>query len=250
MTSAEKSVVLIIADISGYTRFMVEHKAELIHAQVTISELIQTIIRQVEIPLEVSKLEGDAVFMYAVKDEDEAVWAEVRRRIGQKLLAFFEVFAAKIAEMMQTNVCECNFCTNLNKLRLKLIVHSGQVLFYTIGRFEELSGVDVILVHRLLKNSVQKDQYILMTEAGYRDIEFPTQIEVMPGQERYDAIGEVRTLVYVPPAVGLIFVDLPPINRELTGWPRTKHTADKVFKTLLVWTGLKKAPELSHAHEG
>lgn len=250
MKPGEQPVVLILADISGYTRFMVEQKAELIHAQMAISELIQTIILQVEIPLQVTKLEGDAVFMYAVRNEDDDAWAEVRCQIGQKLLAFFEVFAAKIAELVKTNTCECGFCTNLNKLRLKLIVHSGQALFYSIGRFEELSGVDVILVHRLLKNSAPGSQYILLTEAGYRDIEFPVQVEVTPGQETYDQIGPVKTLLYVPPEEGLILVDLPPVNREARGWTRVQYTAGKVFKTMLFWTGLKKGPTLSHIQEG
>lgn len=246
MTAEEKSVVLIIADISGYTRFMVENKAELLHAQLAISELIEAIIRQVEIPLEVAKLEGDAVFMYAVKEGDEVAWAAVRRKIGQKLLAFFEAFTAKIVELMQANVCTCGFCTNLNKLRLKLIVHSGKALFYTIGRFQELSGVDVILVHRLLKNSVPGDQYILMTEAGYYDIEFPMEVTVTPGRESYDEIGTVNTLIYEPPAETLVFVDMPSLNREAKGWTWVRYTADKVGKTLALLVGLRKGVKLSH----
>ncbi len=246
MTTEEKSVVLIIADISGYTRFMVEHKAELLHAQLAISELIQTIIRQVEIPLEVAKLEGDAVFMYAVKEGSEAAWATTRSKIGQKLLAFFQAFADKIAEMMQTNVCECKFCSNLNKLRLKLIVHSGKAIFYNIGRFQELAGVDVILVHRLLKNSVPGNQYILMTEAGYYDIEFPVQVTVTPGQESYDEIGTIKTLIYEPPPETLFFADMPSVNRQAKGWTWVRYTADKVGKTLAIWTGLKKGTKLSH----
>ena len=72
MESIEKKVVLIIADISGYTRFMVTNKTSLIHSQVIITELIKTIIKQVEIPLKVSKLEGDAVFTYAVKEDESS----------------------------------------------------------------------------------------------------------------------------------------------------------------------------------
>jgi hypothetical protein len=85
MESAEHKVILIVADISGYTQFMVSNQTSLGHAQVVISELIKTIIKQVEIPLEISKLEGDAVFLYAIKGEGMATWNEVRRQIGTKM---------------------------------------------------------------------------------------------------------------------------------------------------------------------
>ena len=51
---------------------------------------------------------------------------------------------------------------HIEKLRLKLVVHSGEALFHQILGFQELAGVDVIIVHRLLKNSVEADQYLLM----------------------------------------------------------------------------------------
>ena len=74
MESTERDVVLIVADISGYTRFMVSNQEVLHHAQAIISELIKAIIKQVEIPLVVSKLEGDAVFLYALKNGTAETW--------------------------------------------------------------------------------------------------------------------------------------------------------------------------------
>ena len=47
-------VLLIIADISGYTKFMVSSDIEIKHSQHIISELIKAIIKEIEIPLEVS----------------------------------------------------------------------------------------------------------------------------------------------------------------------------------------------------
>ena len=74
MDSKEKDVILLIADISGYTRFMISNKQTLRHAQIVITKLIKTIIEQVEIPLEVSKLEGDAIFLYSIKDANIEAW--------------------------------------------------------------------------------------------------------------------------------------------------------------------------------
>ena len=54
-------VVLIIADISGYTHYMTANAKTLAHSQTLITELVKTILVQVELPLKVAKLEGDAV---------------------------------------------------------------------------------------------------------------------------------------------------------------------------------------------
>ena len=57
---APEPVLLIIADISGYTRYMTANVKTLAHSQTIITELIHAIVRQIELPLEVAKLEGGA----------------------------------------------------------------------------------------------------------------------------------------------------------------------------------------------
>ena len=198
----EKPVILIIADISGYTRFVASNIETTAHSQIVIRELIETIIRQVEIPLEVAKLEGDAVFLYSVKDDSGMMrWDEKKRKIGEKLITFFEAFAQKLVQLTASTLCECDACKNIESLKLKIIVHSGTAVFQRIGRFDELGGLDPIVVHRLLKNSLQSHEYILMTAAAYNEIEFPGQIKVHRGTERYDDIGAVKTLVYYPTSI-------------------------------------------------
>jgi len=91
----------------------------------------------------------------------------------------------------------CNACAHIDKLDLKVIVHSGEALLYQIGNFFELSGVDVITVHRLLKNSVPGNQYLLMTEPAYRDIEFSETIQVAEAEEVHD-IGVLKTYTHFP----------------------------------------------------
>jgi len=197
----EKPVILIIADISGYTNFVTSNIETTAHSQTVIGELVETIIRQVEIPLEVAKLEGDAVFLYSVKENSDAMsWEEKRRKIGEKLVTFFDAFTKKVVALQMSTLCECDACRNIHLLRLKIIVHSGRTVFQKIGRFEELGGLDAIIVHRLLKNSVQSKEYILMTESGYEDIDFPSKIEVRKGREKYDDVGTFTTFVYYPPA--------------------------------------------------
>jgi len=192
-----RRLLLILADISGYTSFMLASRLAQVHGQQVITNLIESILREVEIPLEVKEIEGDAVFLYAVHPGDEAAWWDICTAVGRKLLRFFEVFAAALVAESESTLCPCSVCHNLDRLRLKIVVHSGEAIFHSIGRFSDISGVDVILVHRLLKNSVASDEYILMTEPAYRDLRFPAPLEVRRGREAYEGFGTVPTFVYL-----------------------------------------------------
>jgi class 3 adenylate cyclase len=239
--SLERDVFLIIADISGYTHFMVAQRTALVHAQLIISELTKAIIKQVEIPLEISKLEGDAVFLYAVVDDPKSR-DDLRREIGRKLKVFLTAFSEKLQELSQSNTCHCEACTNINQLNLKIVVHSGQAFFYELGRFQELSGVDVIIVHRLLKNSVPAKQYILMTAAAYQGLQVAVDSPVTPGVETYEEIGPIKTFVYLPQST-LETREAQP-ERQYTSWfYRIKNKIFRVLLTKLAFWGLVKLPE-------
>ncbi len=59
----------------------------------------------------------------------------------------------------------------------------------------ELAGVDVIVAHRLLKNSVAAREYILVTSAARAD--FPLDLPVISsGVEEYEDIGQVEVTVF------------------------------------------------------
>jgi hypothetical protein len=191
-------VLLIIADISGYTRYMTANAKTLAHSQTIITELIQEIVRRIELPLEVAKLEGDAIFLFCRKRPGTVPWPEARRVIGTKLIAFFGLFGQKLAELARSTTCTCHACTHIEKLRLKIVVHSGEALFHRVLNFTELAGVDVIIVHRLLKNSVTAGQYLLLTEAARQDLEFPVTVLLAESAETYEDIGRVNTVVYLP----------------------------------------------------
>lgn len=205
---APEPVLLIIADISGYTRYMTANAKTLGHSQTIITELVKAIIRQIELPLEVAKLEGDAVFLFCRKQDTAKTWAQTQKIIGDKLITFFWMFREKVNELRQSTTCTCHACTHIEKLRLKVVVHSGEALFHRVFNFVELAGVDVIIVHRLLKNSVAADQYLLLTEAARHELEFSESIKLIGGRETYDDIGTIDTLLFLPDT-GLTAVEPP-----------------------------------------
>jgi hypothetical protein len=74
-----------------------------------------------------------------------------------------EAFKAKADELVFVQACGCDPCLQSKNLRLKIVAHKGEFTVQKIRRFEELAGEDVILVHRLLKNDLNSDEYWLVT---------------------------------------------------------------------------------------
>jgi len=195
-----KPAILILADISGYTNFLIANNLhEERRSELLIGELLEEIIRQAELPLKVSKLEGDAIFLYAFKPEGAEKRKKVEQQIGDKLLLFFQAFGDGLVRLSGSKLCYGNHCKNLDKLNPKVIVHSGEALMHRIDKFEELAGVDVIIAHRLLKNSVPYDHYILLSESAHKDIKIPQDLERSETTEHYDDVGDIKTYVYLPP---------------------------------------------------
>ena len=113
------------------------------------------------------------------------------------MIAFFKVFSDKVSELIVHKICNCTACTNIEQLRLKMVVHSGPAAFYQVHGHQELTGTGPIVVHRLLKNSVKAKEYILFTEPAYNELSLPDG-RVEESQETFDDIGNVKTFVYYP----------------------------------------------------
>lgn len=161
---------MIIADISGYTSFMLANRTAISHGQGIISDLLRAVIEEVRIPLTVEKLEGDAVFLAAQRTPGED-WHSVCASIGKQLPEFVSAFERKLCQLADQNACPCPTCLNMHRLSLKVVGHLGGALRYTLGRFDELAGPDVIAVHRLLKNSIPASSYLLLTEAAFQSLQ-------------------------------------------------------------------------------
>jgi hypothetical protein len=132
MEPREARVVLILADISGYTKFMVENQLSAVRGQIVITSLIETILREVDIPLRLQGIEGDAVFVYAEHPGNDQAWRKVLAEISTKLLRFFEVFYDGVVTAIESTPCKCAICRNAENLQLKVIVLSGRAVFLLV----------------------------------------------------------------------------------------------------------------------
>ncbi|MSP97218.1 MAG: DUF2652 domain-containing protein [Betaproteobacteria bacterium] len=191
-----KNVALVIIDISGYTRFIKYHKTSLIHAHEIISQLLESVIDNALHPLTLNKLEGDAALLYAELGNDEP--RAVRDIFGQAR-GFFDAFHAKARELSGSRSnCPCEACQRIRDLRLKAILHRGQIAFRKIRQFDEMAGEDVILVHRLLKNTIAANQYMLLTEPFHRLLGEMTGGTAEIHEQTYDGMGSVKSVVFFP----------------------------------------------------
>ena len=120
-----------------------------------IRELITTLMDRVVVPLNLVRIEGDAIFLYVLKDDPKHPWEKVSKTLASDVMAFFQAFSDKLAELMIHKVCNCNACVNIEQLKLKVVAHSGTAAFYRLGEHQELTGTSPIVIHRLMKNSVQ-----------------------------------------------------------------------------------------------
>jgi len=156
---------LVLIDISGYTRFTKLHRLSALHAEQIIGELLEGIVRRATPPLVRHEILGDAVSFYAKSDGSAALADEIRRQVS----AIFDAFRVREGELISDcSLCICEACRSVGKLRLKAILHHGQAVFSRLLETQKISGEDVILAHRLLKNSIPHGEYILETEPFYR----------------------------------------------------------------------------------
>ena len=91
-----------------------------------------------------------------------------------------------------TNLCPCDGCTQANNLKLKFVAHVGEVASQTIRDRRKLVGIDVILVHRLLKNPVEVPEYVLLSEELYRTGDAPLPGPAHEVSQDVEGIGPVR----------------------------------------------------------
>jgi uncharacterized protein YndB with AHSA1/START domain len=189
MAIKSEPATLVIADISGYTGYLAG--VELDHAMDILADLIDTIVASLRPPFHLSKLEGDAAFVYLGGGSVDGL------HLQNVIEATYYEFRRRLRNITKTSICECDACRQIPSLDLKFVVHHGVVAKQMMSGTEELVGRDVILVHRLLKNSVDskvgKRPYVLYTEAFVKagGID-PAAQSLVAHAETIDIIGEVN----------------------------------------------------------
>jgi hypothetical protein len=230
MTSERAS--LLIADISGYTEYMSSHRMTLAHAEVNTARILESMIDAAP-GFDLIEIEGDAAFLSrpaATRDPDTTL-----SEILQTSVAMHRAFHLE-REHVATNLCPCRGCKEAGNLKLKFVAHVGEVATQSIQGRVKLVGIDVILVHRLLKNTVPIPEYVLLTEQLYSTdgTSLPEPVgEISPDLE---GIGPVRAYF-----VDVADLDDSPLPVRTPSWgARLGSTFGAAGRGLPYMIGLRK----------
>ena len=183
----------VIADISGYTRYLAG--VELDHAHDILADLLGTVVTSLRPNFRLSELEGDAAFTFAPAETlDGSFLLDAVER------CYFG-FRRRRRDVRQATSCECNACVRIPDLDLKFVIHHGTAVRQRMAGRERLVGADVVVVHRLLKNSIVEQTgvsaYAFFTQAcidaaGIR----PDELGMREHAESHDDVSEVRGWVH------------------------------------------------------
>jgi hypothetical protein len=197
--------VLLIADIGGYTDYMSAHRMSLAHAEVNTARMLEKIIDAVP-GFDLIEIEGDAAFLSRQADAGETDTA-VAEVLGAAV-AMHRAFHLE-RQYVTANLCPCVGCKGAADLKLKFVAHIGDVATQTIRDRIKLVGIDVILVHRLLKNPVAIPEYVLLTEELYRTGEESLRGPVHEVSPELEGFGTVHAYFV---DVGDLEDSLPPLS--------------------------------------
>ena len=144
-----------------------------------------------------------------------------------------------------TNLCPCDGCEQANNLKLKFVAHVGDVATQTIKRRRKLVGIDVIFVHRLLKNPVEVPEYVLFSEELYRTGDAALPDHVQEVSQELEGIGPVRSYFV---DVGDLAGSSPPLPDP--SWPgRLGRTLAVAGSGLPYMVGLRRRRRTASAPE-
>ena len=208
--------LLFIPDISGFTKFIQTTEVE--HSQHVIAELLEVLIEANTEDLRLAEIEGDALFFYK---EGELISQE---RLLAQIETMFTAFHSHLKLLEKNRICPCNACSSAPDLQLKIVVHCGELQFIEVQGNRKPFGQQVIEAHRLLKNSIDSDNYVLISKKLAATIELPIYYyskvyRFKEGADNYDGremeyiyavIDNEKLNLYTVPKGKKVHFDKPP----------------------------------------
>ncbi|WP_299604556.1 DUF2652 domain-containing protein [uncultured Aquimarina sp.] len=183
--------LICIPDISGFTQFMSTTDIEL--SSKVIPALLNRVIYANKLDLRVSEIEGDAILFY--KTGPLPTFTELVNQCRLFYTEFYEQL--KILHKKYKNSNQGKSIPDM--LGLKIVLHYGsEISSVPIGKNIKLMGEDVIIAHRLLKNKVPIDEYILLSEnlrSQYKENTIERNFgwgELHDRKAEYKHIGEIN----------------------------------------------------------
>lgn len=179
--------MLCIPDLTGFTRFISD--TDITFSGRVVPAVLKAILHSNRSGYKIGEVEGDAILFYAFEPFPNL------SQVVDQCMFFFESFRSALEQIERDNPELYAKYLKGNKLGLKVILHSGHTYPEKIDTRTKLIGEDVIKAHRLLKNSVKEDEYILCSEnflSQYSEEEITQTFQagkLIKGRDHYEHIG-------------------------------------------------------------
>lgn len=183
--------LIFIPDISGFTKFV--NEAGIQQSRTLIADLLEIIIEANILDMKLSEIQGDAVLFYRPGPPPSV--QEVINQCKQIFLDF-QNYLRIVERDRGSSLSES---LSGSKLTLKVVVHYGRLSVTLIRNHVKLMGKDVIIAHRLLKNNIDSDEYVLLSE-GFLNTQtedairqsFSNWTQLRSGATNYEHLGEIK----------------------------------------------------------
>jgi len=187
--------LICIPDITGFTRFMAE--TDLDFSRKIIPPLMRALVASNTLSMSVGEIEGDAILFYRFGA------LPTLNELAEQCKKFYADFNAQLESLKKQFPDDFAKYISSNKLSLKIVLHAAEMTSTHIEGMIKLIGEDVVVVHKLLKNSIEDAEYILFTEkllAHYNKENVSNQLNwdtLKDGKDEYEYIGEIK-YKYIP----------------------------------------------------
>ena len=179
-----------VPDITGFTKFIAN--ADINFTKNLIPALLRKLITSNILKMKIGEIEGDAIFFYKTGRLPPV------GKVAEQCKIIYQTFSDFISSVEQTDPENYNLYLADRQLGLKIIIHYGHISTANIKGRIKLLGTDVILAHKLLKNSIEDCSYILLTDKYLSKIKDSQNLDqwfnwekLHTGMEVYEYMGEV-----------------------------------------------------------
>ena len=181
--------LIYIPDINGFTAYV--SKTDIRVAKYVIPALLETIIDQNELGLRLAEIQGDAILFYRFGEPPTP------QQLVSQSSKIFSAFTNKLQELNQT-LPGAHPISLPATMGIKIISHFGNIALTSVRGNLRLIGQTVIVAHRLLKNSIEADEYLLLTNDLIKHYD-PKDLEgafnycdLENGSEEYEHLGKIE----------------------------------------------------------
>ena len=136
----------------------------------------------------VSELEGDAVLFYR-----NGAPPSLEQLVQQARKMYLD-FHTHLKKFEYARICQCGACAGASGIALKMVAHFGSAGTMQVKDHLKFIGKDIIIAHRLLKNSVTVPEYLLVTHPTLSRIEDADGqlVSFANGSDAYDNLGTIE----------------------------------------------------------